>query len=216
MPLWSEFAPRSDRTGTLDVRVKPEADVGGEWFDERMTDVELRPWSEDDLDLLRRANTHELMDQLGGPENDEQVQARHERYLRMWREGTGWQFRVTIPGHPEGVGIVGYWPHDWHGAPALESGWSIEAEYRGQGIAPAAVIAMLDAARAAGATLPVHAYPRVDNPASNAVCRKAGFRLLGEEEFEVKPGLVLHTNDWVADLVEPAGEPVEPVESPRA
>jgi RimJ/RimL family protein N-acetyltransferase len=176
-----------------------------------MTDVELRPWSEDDLDLLRRANTHELMDQLGGPENDEQVQARHERYLRMWREGTGWQFRVMIPEHPEGVGMVGYWQHDWHGEPALESGWSIEAEYRGRGIAPAAVIAMLDAARAAGATLPVHAYPRVDNPASNAVCRKAGFRLLGEEDFEVKPGLVLHTNDWVVDLVEPV-EPAQPVE----
>ncbi len=47
-------------------------------------------------------------------------------------------------------------------------------QYRGRGIAPAAVVAMLDIARAAGETLPVHAYPRVDNPASNAVCRKAG------------------------------------------
>ena len=107
--------------------------------------------------------------------------------------------------------MVGYWHHDWHGEQALESGWSVEAEYRGQGIAPAAVIAMLDTARAAGETVPVHAYPRVDNAASNAVCRKAGFPLLGEEDFEVKPGLVLHTNDWVVDLVEP---PVESVVVP--
>ncbi|WP_448811435.1 GNAT family N-acetyltransferase [Agromyces bauzanensis] len=164
-----------------------------------MTDVTLRPWSADDLDLLRRANTPELMDQMGGVETDEQVVARHERYLRL-PEGGGVQFRIEIPGHPEGVGIVGYWPHEHHGEPALEAGWSVEAAYRGQGIAPTAVVAMLELARAAGETLPVHAYPRVDNPASNAVCRKAGFTLLGEEDFEVKPGRVLHTNDWVVEL----------------
>ena len=165
-----------------------------------MTDVELHPWSADDLDLLRRANTPELMDQLGGVETDEQVMARHGRYLRLRSEGTGHQFRIAIPGHPEGVGIVGYWQREHDGDLALEAGWSVEAEYRGRGIAPAAVLAMLDLARAAGETLPVHAYPRVDNPASNAVCRKAGFTLLREADFEVTPGNVLHTNDWVVEL----------------
>jgi RimJ/RimL family protein N-acetyltransferase len=170
-----------------------------------MTEVTLRPYSIDDLDLLRRANTPELMDQLGGPETDEQVIARHERYLNLARDGAGQQFRIVIPGHPEGVGIVGYWHHEWQGEPALESGWSVEAEYRGQGIAPAAARALLDAARAAGETLPVHAYPRVDNPASNAVCRKAGFRLIGPLDFEIAPGRVLQTNDWVAELAPAIG-----------
>ncbi|MBT2517877.1 GNAT family N-acetyltransferase [Streptomyces sp. ISL-90] len=165
-----------------------------------MPDVTLLPWSDDDLDLLRRSNTHELMDQLGGPENDEQVRARHERYLRMWREGTGFQFRIVIPGHPEGVGTIGYWRREEQGVPVLEAGWSVESEYRGRGIAPAAVLAMLEVARAAGEKLPVHAYPRVDNPASNAVCRKAGFTLLGELDFEISPGTLLHTNDWVVEL----------------
>ena len=173
-----------------------------------MTDVEIMPLSYRDLDLLRRANTPELMDQLGGPETDEQVIARHERYLNLARDGAGQQFRIVIPGHPEGVGIVGYWRHEWQGEPALESGWSVEVEYRGQGIAPAAARALLDAARAAGETLPVHAYPRVDNAASNAVCRKAGFRLLGPLAFEVTRGRVLQTNDWVAELAsQTAAEP---------
>jgi len=167
-----------------------------------MTEVVLRPWSDADLDLLRRANTPELMDQLGGVETDEQVIARHERYLRMQREGTGFQFRIVIPGHPEGVGTVGYWHRDEGGEQALEAGWSVEEAYRGRGIAPAAVMAMLDLARAAGETLPVHAYPRVDNPASNAVCRKAGFTLVREADFEISPGNVLHTNDWVVELAE--------------
>ncbi|SFR92160.1 Protein N-acetyltransferase, RimJ/RimL family [Agromyces sp. CF514] len=165
-----------------------------------MTDVSLEPWSDDDLDVLRRANTPDLMDQMGGPETDEQVVARHARYLRLHAEGAASHFRIVIPGHPEGVGMVGYWQHEHAGEPALESGWSVEAEYRGLGIAPAAVRAMLDVARAAGETLPVHAYPRVDNLPSNAVCRKAGFDLLGPLEFEIKPGIVLHTNDWVFDL----------------
>lgn len=140
------------------------------------------------------------MDQLGGPETDEQVIARHQRYLRLESEGTGMQFRIEIPGHPEGVGIVGYWLRDEPGGAVLEAGWSVEAAYRGRGIAPAAVVAMLDCARTAGETLPVHAYPRVDNEASKAVCRKAGFTLVGEREFEIRPGHVLRTNDWVVEL----------------
>ncbi|WP_211217074.1 hypothetical protein [Agromyces italicus] len=64
---------------------------------------------------------------------------------------------------------------------------------------------MLEAARA-GETLPVHAYPSTDNPASNAVCRTAGVTLLGEEDFEV--GGVLRTYDWVVEL---AHAPVPPL-----
>lgn len=165
-----------------------------------MTDVSLHPWSEDDLDLLRRANTPELMDQLGGPETDDEVRARHERYLRLAREGTAHQFRIALPEHPEGVGVAGYWQREWRGEQVLEAGWSVEAPYRGRGIAPAAVRAMLAVIREHGEDRQVHAFPRVDNPASNAVCRKAGFRLLGEADFEVANGRVLHTNDWVVDL----------------
>ncbi len=165
-----------------------------------MTEVGLRPYSDDDLALLRRANTPELMDQMGGVETDEQVIARHERYLRLQREGAAHQFCIVIPDHPEGVGMTGYWHRDEGGEHVLECGWTVEAEYRGRGIASAAVVAMLERARASGERLPLHAYPRVDNPASNAVCRKAGFTLLRELDFEISPGVVLHTNDWVHRL----------------
>jgi len=170
------------------------------WSNGGMTHVEISPLSEDDLDLLRRANTPELMDQLGGRETDEQVIARHQRYLRLAEEGTGAQFRIEIPGHPEGVGLVGYWQRNEADGLVLEAGWSVEAPFRGRGIAPAAVVAMLESARAAGETMPVHAYPQVDNLASNAVCRKAGFTLVREVPFEIRPGHVLHLNDWVFDL----------------
>lgn len=41
------------------------------------------------------------------------------------------------------------------------------------------------------------AYPRVDNESSNAVCRKAGFILLGARDFEYPPGHTMRCNDWV-------------------
>ena len=165
-----------------------------------MTDVELHPWSADDLDLLRRANTPELMDQLGGVESDEQVIARHERYLRLWREGTGFQFRIVIPGHPEGVGIVGYWHRDEGGERVLEAGWSVEAQYRGRGIAPAAVVAMLDVARAAGETLPCTRTRGSTTRPRTPCAARPGSRSSREADFEVTPGNTLHTNDWVVDL----------------
>ncbi|WDF35095.1 GNAT family N-acetyltransferase (plasmid) [Arthrobacter agilis] len=161
-----------------------------------MLHVEIKPWATDDLDLLRRANTPELMDPLGGPESDDQVIARHDRYLRMQQSGTGYQFRVVIPERPEGVGIVGYWEREDSEA-ELEAGWSVDTEMRGRGIASAAVIRMLQWARANGETRPVHAYPPTTKLASNGVCRKAGFTLIGQLDIEVTPSNVLHTNDWV-------------------
>ena len=46
----------------------------------------------------------------------------------------------------------------------------------------------------------MHAYPSVDNPPSNAICRKLGFTLLGEHDFEYPPGNPMRCNDWVLDL----------------
>ncbi|WP_406087002.1 hypothetical protein [Kitasatospora purpeofusca] len=46
----------------------------------------------------------------------------------------------------------------------------------------------------------LHAFPRVDHPASNAVCRAAGFELLGPQDFEYSPGHPIRSNDWRLDL----------------
>jgi hypothetical protein len=46
----------------------------------------------------------------------------------------------------------------------------------------------------------VHAFPPPDNAASNAVCRNAGFTLLGPVEFEYPKGSFSTSNDWVHNL----------------
>jgi RimJ/RimL family protein N-acetyltransferase len=60
--------------------------------------------------------------------------------------------------------------------------------------------AVAERARAQHRHQHLHAYPAVDHPASNAVCRKAGFTLLGETDFEYPPGNIMRCNDWQLEL----------------
>ena len=46
----------------------------------------------------------------------------------------------------------------------------------------------------------IHAFPSIENPASNAICRKAGFTFLEEVTFEYPPGSFMRCNDWQLDL----------------
>ena len=122
--------------------------------------------------------------------------ARHLRYLAL---ENGWMFRVELAGG-EAAGSVAFWSRVWHGAPVYESGWNVLPDFQGQGVATAAVRAVLRAARADGRHRWLHAFPSVANAPSNAVCRKAGFALLGETDFEYPPGRPMRSNDWRYDL----------------
>ncbi|MGB2567634.1 GNAT family N-acetyltransferase [Micromonospora citrea] len=164
-----------------------------------MTQVRITPWGRDDLALLRRLNAPEIRHHTGGPETDEQVLARNERYARLAGTGQGGMFTVVLPDGGK-AGSVGYWERVWHDEPVYEMGWAILPEHQGHGLATAAVRAVVAETVAQRRHRWAHAYPSVDNPASNAVCRKAGFTLLGETEFEYPPGHLMRSNDWRIDL----------------
>ncbi|WP_328742108.1 hypothetical protein [Streptomyces caniferus] len=55
-------------------------------------------------------------------------------------------------------------------------------------------------ARAEGRYPSLQAFPSVEHPASNAVCRKAGFTLAGESVFECPKGHMMRSNEWRLDL----------------
>ncbi len=80
---------------------------------------------------------------------------------------------------------------------------------QGRGFATAATRLVVEAAWAA-IPRPVHAYPNVANAASNAIARKAGFRLLGSESLEYPKGHWMMCKDWV--VAPPAG--VSPTADP--
>jgi len=42
----------------------------------------------------------------------------------------------------------------------------------------------------------VHACPSIDNSPSNAICRRLGFELMGDYEFEYPKGHFMRCNDW--------------------
>jgi len=160
--------------------------------------VALRPYRPGDLPLLERLLGDPAMTQhLGGPETPEQLRARHQRYLADTSSGL---FTIVLPEDQSGVGWVGYWDKEWRGAQVWECGWSVLPEHQGRGIATAAVALLVQRARADGRHQLLHAFPAAGNGASNAVCRKAGFALLGEVDFEFPQGHMMRCNDWRLDL----------------
>ncbi|MGH3386821.1 MAG: GNAT family N-acetyltransferase [Nocardioidaceae bacterium] len=168
-------------------------------------DLRIEPWGEADLDLLRRLNAPEMMQHLGGPETEEKVLRRHQRYVAG--DGTSQMFRVVLlpidAADGTAVGSVGYWERDWQGETVYEAGWHVLPSYQGRGIASTAVTEVARLAAAERKHTQLHAFPSVDNPASNAICRKVGFSFVGEYDFEYPRGHPMRCNDWRLDLAAP-------------
>ncbi|WP_127792528.1 GNAT family N-acetyltransferase [Agromyces sp. LHK192] len=159
--------------------------------------VELEPWGPGDRHLLDRANTPEMTRYLGGPETDEQLADRQERYLRGWREGTSWMFRIVVDGEP--AGGIGWWPVEHDGVPAYETGWNTMPEFQGRGVGREALRQVVRRVAALGDRELLVAYPGVDNPGSNALCRSAGFEHVGGDTMPWRGGTITF-NTWVLDL----------------
>jgi RimJ/RimL family protein N-acetyltransferase len=164
--------------------------------------VELRAWSDEDLPLLERLMGDPAMtEHLGGPETPEQIRMRHVRYLHSGPPGPDRMLVVLVGQRRQPAGSIGYWERTWRGEQVWETGWSILSEFQGQGVASAATQLVIQRAWAEAKFRYMHAFPATDNAPSNAICRKAGFELLGAVDFEYPPGHVLRCNDWELDLV---------------
>ncbi len=169
------------------------------------TTLWLEAWDERGLELERRANVPEMKTFLGGPEPDEQIVERHQRILGIAAAGTGQMFLILVPGERDPVGSVGYWEREWGGATVFELGWKVLTGFQGRGLAAGATVTAVGSAAAEKRHRWAHAFPRVDNAASNAVSRKAGFELLGECDFEYPKGVPIRCNDWRYDLTSVSG-----------
>ncbi|BDV29497.1 GNAT family N-acetyltransferase [Microbacterium terricola] len=159
--------------------------------------VRLRRWGEDDFPLLERANTPLMTAHLGGPESTEELHERQARYLRLNASGEARMFRIEIDGVP--AGGIGRWQVEHDGVPAWEAGWHVEPGWQGQGIAAEALRQLIADAVADGGRGLLVAYPGVDNPPSNALCRRAGFEHRGSGTEPWRGG-ELTFNIWTLDL----------------
>ncbi|MFL5726219.1 MAG: GNAT family N-acetyltransferase [Chloroflexota bacterium] len=169
-------------------------------------DVRLRPWGPDDLPLLERLLGDPAMTvHLGGPEPPLKLRRLHQEYLAL-RPPMGRIFAILAGEADDGdpglaVGSAGYWLSDRAGEGAWELGCSVLPEFQGRGYGTQALLLAPEFARRDGPGRTIHAYPAVDNGPSNAMCRRAGFRLDREIEIEIRPGHPMCVNDWVLDAV---------------
>ena len=156
--------------------------------------VRIEPWGADDLSLLVQLNDPAMTVHVGGPETPEKVAERQARYA----EAGSRQYRIVVESG-EAVGWVGYWELFWQDESIWEIGWSVIPGFQGRGIASSATAQLLEEARDERLHPSVHAFPKVENVPSNAICRTLGFTFLGEVDFEGRAGII-RCNDWRFDL----------------
>jgi RimJ/RimL family protein N-acetyltransferase len=164
--------------------------------------VRIETWGADDLLLLKKTlGDPEMTKHLGGPESDEKLAERQRRFERLAESGKGRMFKILDEATGEAVGSVGYWQRTWRGGEIYEIGWMVVPEFQGRGIAATATALAIARARAEKKHRYLHAFPSADNAPSNAICRKLGFSLVEECEFEYPPGSFMRCNDWRLDLL---------------
>ncbi|MBO0777537.1 MAG: GNAT family N-acetyltransferase [Ktedonobacteraceae bacterium] len=163
--------------------------------------IRLEPWGEGDLPLLKKTLGDPVMTRyLGGPESDEQLLERQARYERFAESGKGRMLKIILEATGEAAGKVGYGDSIHNGEGIYEIGWQVLPAFQGQGIASAAVARAIAMARSDGKYRFLHAFPSVDNLPSNAICRKSGFTLVEECDFEYPRGHFMRSNNWRFDL----------------
>ena len=165
-----------------------------------MSLIDLQPWSEENLSLLERLNTPEMTKFLGVPESKEQLLRRHSRYLEAAASPTTRVFKIVYSSDLIPVGQVCYWERSWRDQLVWESGWGVLPAYQGQGVASQALTLLLERAGSERKHRFLHAFPSIENGASNALCRKLGFVKIEECDFEYPPGHRMRCNDWQIDL----------------
>lgn len=172
-------------------------------------EVDIRPWSQDDLPLLMRLRGDpDMNEHLGGPEAPEKIRERQERYNRSSQTGENPMFVIVAGPEKVSAGSIGYWEKEWQGRLIWETGWSVLPEFQGQGVATKATSIVIEHIRAERKQRFLHAFPSVDNGPSNAICQKTGFTLQGQVDFEFPPGHWMRCNDWCLDLF--PGNPEKP------
>jgi RimJ/RimL family protein N-acetyltransferase len=160
--------------------------------------VDLLPYTDADLWLTRALETDDrVMAELGGPWPAEAIPRIHERRLESIGRGTWWFTLVPSPGDLP-VGMLGIFGSEHDGQAISEAGWSVLPEHQGRGYASAGLALLLERAHADGRWGAIHAFPGSTNVASNALCRKFGFDLVGEETVDYG-GRRLRCNHWLLD-----------------
>jgi RimJ/RimL family protein N-acetyltransferase len=160
--------------------------------------VELRPYTDADRWLTEALETDErVMSELGGAWPVDAIPQIHRRRLASIANGTWWFTIVPVPDVAP-IGMLGIFGSEFQGSAISEVGWSVLPEHQGRGYASAALRMVLERALADGRWGTIHAFPGATHAPSNALCRKFGFSLLGQETIDYG-GRSLRCNHWALE-----------------
>jgi RimJ/RimL family protein N-acetyltransferase len=164
-----------------------------------MTDIHLAPWTPEAFAVLQAMNSPEATEFLGGPESEEKLLDRQQRYLSL---PPGQRMMQIVLDDGEAVGNIGFWEREWDGEPGYETGYGILPTHWKRGLASAALHLVAEMAARDGdrERRYLHAFPEVENASSNGVARKAGFEFLGAVDFEYPKGHWSPSSHWRFDL----------------
>ena len=131
----------------------------------RLRDVQI-----DDVDAYVQMRCDPvMMAHLGGPRRPEDMAQKVKRDAAEVAGGRALIYMIVVDGlrADQVAGTVTLWRHDADGV--SEIGWMVLPAFQGRGLASRAVTAMQQA-RAEQRWGVVHAYPSIENTASNAIC----------------------------------------------
>lgn len=141
-----------------------------------------------------------MMTHLGGPLARDFVEARIPRWQRHWEEYGYGSGIVRRKSDGVTVGMYALFHSEYAERLCLEVGWMVALAEQGKGVASEAMKGVIEYARAKlPAERTVVAFPSTTNGASNRVCEKLGFELVGEKAYPFD-GIVLKTNAWKLEL----------------
>jgi RimJ/RimL family protein N-acetyltransferase len=160
--------------------------------------MELRLYADDDIWLTEELETDpDVMSELGGPQPADSIPVTHARRLKHVAAGDMWLVIEPEPG--VAAGTIGVWPTTQDGVDMFEVGWMVLPRFQRQGIASRALALLIERCRAEAKIDAIHAFPGATNVPSNALCRRAGFTWVKEQEvlYGDRP---LKVNHWELGL----------------
>ena len=159
--------------------------------------LHLRPYADGDRWLTEAIEGDEvMMAELGGALPSDEIPRIHQRRLDGMAADRLWYFTVVLEPDARIAGTICLWTDLVDGTYRSEAGWATLPEFQGRGIATEALRQLLERAGADGRWGDIHAFSGATNGPSNALCRAAGFALVGEETVSYA-GRQLHCNHWV-------------------
>ena len=153
----------------------------------------LRPYLAADAALTEALETDPVVKRhLGGVLSPAGARAVHRERMAGILAGD----RYWVVEDPEPAGITGVWSTPFGAGLIHEVGWMLLPAFHGRGLGRSVAAEVVARARGDAGERALHAFPALDNPASNAICRALRFERVDDVDLDYA-GRPIRCAHWV-------------------